>query len=341
MTTRVGINGFGRVGRQSLKALIERAPGHRGRRHQRPGARRARRAPVQARLHVWNVPGRRRPHSDDLLIVDGRQIRVFQEKGPRQPAVGRPRRRHRAGEHRLFTTPRRPGRTSTPAPRRSSSAPRPRARTSRSSSASTTTRTTRPRITSSATPRARRTAWLRWPRSSTTCRHREGPDEHDPRLHERPAHPRRRAQGPAPRPRAPARTSSRRRPARPRRSALVIPDLKGKSTASACACRRRPCQRRRLHRHGQPRRPASRSSTPRSGRRRDGPLKGILGVTDEPLVSMDFKGDAALVDHRRGLDHGPRRQHGEGHRLVRQRVGLQCRVADLVALVGARLPVAA
>ena len=26
MTTRVGINGFGRVGRQSLKALIERAP---------------------------------------------------------------------------------------------------------------------------------------------------------------------------------------------------------------------------------------------------------------------------------------------------------------------------
>ena len=26
MTTRVGINGFGRVGRQSLRALIERAP---------------------------------------------------------------------------------------------------------------------------------------------------------------------------------------------------------------------------------------------------------------------------------------------------------------------------
>ena len=26
MATRVGINGFGRIGRQSLKALIERAP---------------------------------------------------------------------------------------------------------------------------------------------------------------------------------------------------------------------------------------------------------------------------------------------------------------------------
>ena len=26
MTTRIGINGFGRIGRQSLKALLERAP---------------------------------------------------------------------------------------------------------------------------------------------------------------------------------------------------------------------------------------------------------------------------------------------------------------------------
>ena len=27
MTVRVGINGFGRIGRQSLKAILERAPG--------------------------------------------------------------------------------------------------------------------------------------------------------------------------------------------------------------------------------------------------------------------------------------------------------------------------
>ena len=27
MTVRVGINGFGRIGRQSLKAIIERTPG--------------------------------------------------------------------------------------------------------------------------------------------------------------------------------------------------------------------------------------------------------------------------------------------------------------------------
>ena len=38
-----------------------------------------------------------------------------------------------------------------------------------------------------------------------------------------------------------------------------------------------------------------------------GPMKGILGVTDEPLVSMDFKGDSRSLDHRRRLDHGPRR----------------------------------
>ena len=53
-----------------------------------------------------------------------------------------------------------------------------------------------------------------------------------------------------------------------------------------------------------------------------GPLKGILGVSDEPLVSTDFRGDdrSSIID---ALDHGPRRQHGQGHRLVRQRVGLQ------------------
>ena len=54
-----------------------------------------------------------------------------------------------------------------------------------------------------------------------------------------------------------------------------------------------------------------------------GPMKGILGVSDEPLVSMDFKGDAAVLDHRRRVDHGHRRHAGQGHRLVRQRVGLQ------------------
>ena len=53
-----------------------------------------------------------------------------------------------------------------------------------------------------------------------------------------------------------------------------------------------------------------------------GPMKGILAVTDEPLVSMDLKGDPhssivdALHDERR------RRRPREGGVVVRQRVGL-------------------
>ena len=53
-----------------------------------------------------------------------------------------------------------------------------------------------------------------------------------------------------------------------------------------------------------------------------GPLKGILAYTDEPLVSVDFNGDAALVDRGRAVHGGGGRLAGEGARLVRQRVGL-------------------
>ena len=54
-----------------------------------------------------------------------------------------------------------------------------------------------------------------------------------------------------------------------------------------------------------------------------GPMKGILGVSDEPLVSIRLPGRQPLVDHRQRVDDGPRRVDGQGHRLVRQRVGLQ------------------
>ena len=53
-----------------------------------------------------------------------------------------------------------------------------------------------------------------------------------------------------------------------------------------------------------------------------GPMKGILAVTDEPLVSMDLKGDphSSIVDAL--LDERRRRRPGEGRGVVRQRVGL-------------------
>ncbi len=81
MAVRVGINGFGRIGRQSLRALIERTPS----------------AEVVAVNVVVDTamnallfkhdstygayPGTVE-HTDDALIVDGREIRVLKEKDP-------------------------------------------------------------------------------------------------------------------------------------------------------------------------------------------------------------------------------------------------------------------
>jgi len=81
MTVRVGINGFGRIGRQSLKAIIERAPG----------------VEVVAVNDLVDVatnallfkhdstygayPGEV-GHTDDSIVVDGRTIKVLQVKDP-------------------------------------------------------------------------------------------------------------------------------------------------------------------------------------------------------------------------------------------------------------------
>ena len=51
-------------------------------------------------------------------------------------------------------------------------------------------------------------------------------------------------------------------------------------------------------------------------------LKGILGVTNEPLVSIDFNHNPDVVDLRSYPDAGSGRQAGAGVVLVRQRVGL-------------------
>ena len=81
MTVRVGINGFGRIGRQSLKALIERTP----------------EVEVVAVNDLVDVPtnallfkhdstyGAYRgevSHTDDSIIIDGKTIKVLQIKDP-------------------------------------------------------------------------------------------------------------------------------------------------------------------------------------------------------------------------------------------------------------------
>ena len=68
-----------------------------------------------------------------------------------------------------------------------------------------------------------------------------------------------------------------------------------------------------------------------------GPLKGILGVSDEPLVSSDFRGDArsSIIDADSTMSLG-----GTFVKVVTwydNEWGYSCRVADLVSYVAARL----
>jgi glyceraldehyde 3-phosphate dehydrogenase len=72
-----------------------------------------------------------------------------------------------------------------------------------------------------------------------------------------------------------------------------------------------------------------------------GPMKGILGVSDEPLVSTDFRGDArsSIIDSASTMSLG-----GTFVKVIAwydNEWGYSCRVADLIAFVGARLDVSA
>src|SRR4029078_429248 len=72
-----------------------------------------------------------------------------------------------------------------------------------------------------------------------------------------------------------------------------------------------------------------------------GPLKGILGVSDEPLVSTDFRGDtrSSIIGAEAAMVLG-----GDMVKVIAwydNEWGYSCRIADLIAFVAARLPVAA
>jgi glyceraldehyde 3-phosphate dehydrogenase len=72
-----------------------------------------------------------------------------------------------------------------------------------------------------------------------------------------------------------------------------------------------------------------------------GPMEGILGVSDEPLVSMDFKGDSrsSIIDAASTMV-----LDGNMVKVIAwydNEWGYSCRVADLIGFVAARLPVAA
>ena len=83
MTVRVGINGFGRIGRQSLKALIERAPDV-----EVVAVNDLVDVPTNALLFKHDSTYGAYPgevgHTDDAIVIDGREIKVLQVKDPAQ-----------------------------------------------------------------------------------------------------------------------------------------------------------------------------------------------------------------------------------------------------------------
>jgi len=83
MTVRVGINGFGRIGRQSLKALIERAPDV-----EVVAVNDLVDVPTNALLFKHDSTYGAYPgevsHTDDAVVIDGKSIKVLQIADPTQ-----------------------------------------------------------------------------------------------------------------------------------------------------------------------------------------------------------------------------------------------------------------
>jgi len=81
MSVRVGINGFGRIGRQSLKALLERAPDV-----EVVAVNDLVETSLNALLFkhdsTYGAFAGTVEHTDDSLIIDGREIKVLKEKDP-------------------------------------------------------------------------------------------------------------------------------------------------------------------------------------------------------------------------------------------------------------------
>ncbi|MEO7664471.1 MAG: type I glyceraldehyde-3-phosphate dehydrogenase [Candidatus Limnocylindrales bacterium] len=72
-----------------------------------------------------------------------------------------------------------------------------------------------------------------------------------------------------------------------------------------------------------------------------GPMKGILGVSDEPLVSTDFRGDSrsSIIDSATTMVLG-----GDFIKVIAwydNEWGYSCRCADLIAMIAAKLPAGA
>ena len=290
MTVRVGINGFGRIGRNFFRAALAQ-----GADIEVVGANDLTDNKTLAHLLKYDsILGR---------LPRGRLLRRREHHRRRPARSGRSRSatpRTCRGRSSAPTssssrpasspTPPRPRRTSTAARRRSSSRRRRRTRTSPSCSAPTTATTTRPSTTSSQRVVHDELPGADGQGAQRLVRHRARPDDDHPRLHRRPEPAGRPAQGPPPGPRRRAqhRADQHRRgegdraraaraqgQARRLRAARADPDRLG----------------HRPHRHGRAATPPSTRSTPRSRRRPRAPLKGYLTYTEDEIVSSDIVTD--------------------------------------------------
>ena len=321
MAVRVGINGFGRIGRQSLKALLERAPDVEVvavndlvdaemnallfKHDSTYGAYDGDVRPATARSSSMGARSRSSPRRirpplpwGDLgvdIVLESTGIFTDADKATRPHHGRRPEGDHqRAGQER--------GHHDRPRGQRGSLRPGQPPRHQQRQ-----LHDELPRAGGQGRPRP--------------ARHRAGADEHDPQLHERPAHPGRRPQGPPPRPGG----RPEHHPDDDRRGQGPRPGHPGSQGQVRRLQPARPDARRSASSTSRPPSAATTSVDEINDAFRaaaDGPLKGILGVSDEPLVSTDFRGDprSSIIDAESTMVLGG--DDGQGHRLVRQRVGL-------------------
>ena len=302
MTVRVGINGFGRIGRNFFRAAARRRRRHRDRRRQRPRRHRDHGPPAQVR-HASSAASRATSAvTDDGITVGGKTIKVLAERDP-APC---------------------PGATSasTSSSSRPASSPRPTTR------ASTSTRGAKKVIISA--PGHRRGRHHRHGRQRRRLRPGEAHDHlatprcttnclaplakvlndafgierglmttihaytQDQNLQDGPHKDLRRA-------RAAALNIVPTRTGAAKAIGLVLPELKGKLDGYALRVPGPDRLGHRPHRHARAARRASTRSTPRTRPRPRARSRAILVYTEDPIVSSRHR-------HRPGVVHLRRRR---------------------------------
>jgi glyceraldehyde 3-phosphate dehydrogenase len=335
MTTRVGINGFGRIGRQSLKALIERTPDVEvvAVNDLVPTATNALLFKHDSTYGAY--PGTV-SHTDDALIIDGREIKVLQVKDPAGLPWGdlgvdiviestglftdaaKAAAHRAAGAKKVIISAPAKGEDVTIVLGVNDAAYDPAAHHI-ISNASCTTNCLAPAAKVVHDGWTIRRGLMNTIHSYTNDQRILDVAHKDPR--------RARAAGQNI---IPTTTGAA------KALALVIPDLKGKfdgfslrvptptvSVVDFTAELERPATVEELN-------AAFRAAA-------DGPMAGILGVSDEPLVSSDFRGDSrsSIIDSESTMSLG-----GTFVKVIAwydNEWGYSCRVADLVGFVAARL----